>query len=280
LGSQDAQMLIGHALAMALEGSTLDALAQQSGGSLGATGGPGTGGSGPGGQGRSRSEAGPGGDGRSVGMMDQGLSARQLLDHSRWAWEASDRLLRQAADQGGSTEQRFHRATLLYVMTLRAAGSPATYAAGGPRREAGSGVGAGAALAGRGAGAMGGSDMTTVALINHAVKEALDSVKLKRMVHRMGSSESPAARALLAHAQEMDRESQQALRGLLRSGAGRAGKADLDGGAGSIQVLAQQAQELVQVIREIGGDAGGAPGGDRGGVGGGAGDRGAESRRR
>jgi hypothetical protein len=218
-------------------------------------------------------------------MMDQGLSARQLLDHSRRAWEASDRLLRQAADQGGSTEQRFHKATLLYVMTLRAVGSPATYAAGGSGRNAGSAVGTGAAPAGRGGGVLGGSDVSTVALINHAVKEALDSVQLRRMVHRMGSSESPAARALLAHAQEMDRESQQALRGLLGSGAvGRAnggvGGADLDGGAGSIQVLAQQAQELVQVIREIGGDAAGAPGADRSGVGGGAGDRGAEGRRR
>ena len=52
------------------------------------------------------------------------------------------------------------------------------------------------------------------------------------------------------------------------------GGADLDGGPGSLLTLAQQAQELVQVIHEISGDTGGAPNVDRGGIGvGGAGKR-------
>src|SRR5262249_4216857 len=140
-GGQDAQMAIGHALAMAIEGSTLEALALQSVGSAGGTGtaraGTGTGplGSrarpGTGSGGRYRAEPGLAGAGQGTGPMGPGMAAQQLLDHSRRAWEASDRLLRQAGDSGGAPVQRFHRATLLYVMTLRATGPVSSGRVGG-----------------------------------------------------------------------------------------------------------------------------------------------------
>jgi len=78
------------------------------------------------------------------------------------------------------------------------------------------------------------ADRTSIALINHAVKEALDSMQLKHMTHMMGSSDSPPARALLAHAREMDSESRQALQGLLGARAGGVGRTGAGtAGAGS-----------------------------------------------
>jgi hypothetical protein len=298
---QDAQMAIGHALAMAIEGSTLEALALQSVGSAGGPGATGTS-SGTGGGGRYSSEPGLAGAGQGTGPTGPGMAAQQLLDHSRRAWAASDRLLLQAGDSGGAPAvQRFHRATLLYVMTLRATGPVSSGRVGG--------LGAG-----RTGGALGGIDLTWVAVTNHAVQEALDSMKIQQMIRMAGSSDGPAARALLAHAREMDRESRQALRSVLTTATGLAGRAvtdvtgtrnvdgatrrasgegraaggaggrasrnpggvDLDGGPGSLLTLAQQAQQLVQVIHEISGDTGGAPNVDRGDTGiGGAGNRGA-----
>src|SRR5262249_37730056 len=134
--------------------------------------------------------------------------------------------------------------------------------------------------AGGGAMAAAHTDPTSVALINHAVCEALGSMKLKQVVRLLGSSDSPSAQTLLDHAREMDNESREAIQGFLsggpgpgqpgagqgqfgtgrpgaapgqpgagqgRSGAGRPGAGQFGAGGGSVAMLAQQAQEVIQV---------------------------------
>jgi len=126
----------------------------------------------------------------------RGQSSAHLQQHARSAFHASEMLLRQAENAGGGTE-RFYRAANRYATTLRAlggslsgAGTPATTGAGGDF--------------------MNGFDLTTVSLINHGVKEALDSLQLKQMVRMMGG-ETEAGRALMDHARQMDAESRQAI---------------------------------------------------------------------
>lgn len=292
-GGQDAQMLVAHGLAMAIEGSTLQGIAMQSGGQGGAagstrgsgagasgtsglggnpgTGGantvipgaglstpggtvavtpgaglatpggtvadvsatgtlavggrgagatPGAGGAGagatPGAGGAVTGAAGTAAPGAGVGgrpMMMPGQSAEQLREHARRAFEASDKLLRQAAGTGGSTD-RFYRASNRYATTLRSLGGQAS---------ARGGSGGDAATSGMGAVAMSGADLTSVTLINHGVKEALDSYQIKQMVRHMGD-QGEAARTLMDHARQMDSESQQAIQALAGAGA--------DGGTG------------------------------------------------
>ena len=277
--------------------------------------------------------------------MMQGQSAQQLQQHAQRAFQASETLLRQAS-QGNESSNRFYTAANRYATTLRAIGGTMSGRSGaGSGGSGGSGGGAGtgagatgagtsgsgtegtsgsggsSATAGSGGGSMMGTDQASVALINHAVKEALDSMQLKQMIRTSGSQDSTAARVLLAHAREMDSESRQALQmfgvsgpgcrwfgaggvqwfgcrrtrcrwfgaggrcwapaaGRRRSGAGgqgaggsgAGGRAPVVGAAarcragaasgasvgqgGTIQMLAQQAHEVVQAIQEIsGGDA-------------------------
>ena len=212
--------------------------------------------------------------------------------HARRAFEASDRLLNQAAQGGGGgSSTRFQTAATRYARTLRSlSGQSAGLGGGGesgirggsgtsgsgtsgtsavaprvpapralpastsgsglralpalaprvpaaralpeaappPARcsgiPAGSGLGGGAGLgAGSWAGSMlGGHQSATLAVLNHGVKEALDSMQLKQMVNMMGASDRPAARALLAHAREMDAESREAVNRVLAM-SGRSG---------------------------------------------------------
>jgi len=149
-------------------------------------------------------------------MMMSGQSAEQLRQHAQRAFEASDTLLRKAASKGGSSE-RFYRAANRYATTLRSLGGQALRRGGASGDDNNTG-----ASTGLGGGAMSGADLTSVTLINHGVKEAIDSLQLKQMVRSMGE-EGEAARALLDHARQMDSESQQAIQGLSNGVAGRSG---------------------------------------------------------
>jgi len=136
-------------------------------------------------------------------MAMGGQSAEQLQQHARNAFEASEKLLGQAANGGGESE-RFYRAANRYATTLRTLGG-----ASAGRGGAGGGVSA-TTTSGTGADTMSGVDLTSVTLINHGVKEALDSLQLKQMVRMMGR-ETAAGRALMDHARQMDAESRQAI---------------------------------------------------------------------
>jgi hypothetical protein len=155
-----------------------------------------------------RGMAGPAGGGRS--MMLGGQSSDQLQQHARRAFEASESLLRQAQNGGGETE-RFYRAANRYAATLRTLGG-----ASSGRGGAGGGVSA-ATAANTGGDSMNGIDLTSMTLINHGVKEALDSLQLKQMVRMMGG-ETAAGRALMDHARQMDAEGQQAIDALAMGG--------------------------------------------------------------
>jgi len=217
-------------------------------------------------------------------MMMGGQSSQQLQQHARNAFEASERLLRRAEDAAGANE-RFYRAANRYATTLRTLG-------GASSGRGGEGAGA----AGTGGDPMGVVDLTAVTLINHGVKEAVDSLQLKQMVRMMGA-ETDRGRALMEHARQMDSESRQAIESLAMddgsdrqnatgsgrrdanrpdagavgtgsAGVGRAGTGSSDGttttgGAGAaggrgavVASLAQLSREVLQAIRELDDDAG------------------------
>jgi len=248
-------------------------------------------------------------------MMMSGQSAEQLRQHARSAFEASETLLRQAANGGGSTD-RFYRAANRYASTLRSLGGLASSRGG----TSGDNTGA-AGSSGPGGGARSRADLASVAVINHGVKEALDSLQIKQMVRTMGG-EGDAARVLRDHARQMDSESLQAIEGFSRGGGGRSGgsgtgaagaggtgttgagtsdaatsgrgtpgaatsgsgrsgdtattgvaTSGAGGGdqGGNIESLAQQAQEVLEAIRELDRSTGEKSGDGHGGSGSGSG---------
>jgi len=146
----------------------------------------------------------PGSNGTIVGDRGRsytalGLTSEQLRGHARRAFQASERLLRQAEDAGAGAD-RFFAAANRYAATLRTLGDTATPPGelGGPPPVAPAEFAAGVV------------DPGTISLINHSMKEALDALQLKRMVRALGES-SQASRALMTHAQQMDDESWQTI---------------------------------------------------------------------
>jgi len=228
--------------------------------------------------------------------MMSGQSATQLQQHAQRAFQASDQLLRRSAEGGGSNE-KFYQAATRYASTLKSLsgqssgrgdaagagagtsggsrsglGASATGASGTSTSgtvasgtstpgtgTSGSSLGGSSGAMSAGGGMIGGTDLTSVALINHGVKEALDSMQIKQMVRMMGSSDSPAAQQLLSHAREMDTDSREALQAFGGSGgaSGASGTGHASGGgqSGMVQTLAQQANDVIQAIQELGGES-------------------------
>ena len=218
--------------------------------------------------------------------MMSGQSATQLQQHAQRAFQASDQLLRRSAEGGGSNE-KFYQAATRYASTLKSLGGQSSgrgdAAGAGAGTSGGSRSGLGASATGAsgtstpgtgtsgsslggssgamsaGGGMIGGTDLTSVALINHGVKEALDSMQIKQMVRMMGSSDSPAAQQLLSHAREMDTDSREAIQAFGGSGgaSGASGTGHASGGgqSGMVQTLAQQANDVIQAIQELGGES-------------------------
>jgi len=100
-----------------------------------------------------------------------------------------------------------------------------------------------------------------VAILNHAVKDALDSMQLKEMVRELGCADTPAGRAMLTHAREMDTESLQAVERVLSSTSDGDGPRNGAAGPGlgedaiarrePLRTLALQATEVVMAIEEL-----------------------------
>jgi len=162
-------------------------------------------------------------------MAMGGRSSEQLQQHARNAFEASERLLGQASN-GGSGTERFYRAANRYATTLRTLGGVSSGRGGGATA---------ATTSGTGGDSMHGGDLTSITLINHGVKEALDALQLKQMVRMIGA-ETTAGRALMDHARQMDGESAQAIDAFAQgdgsdrsdaSGSGRRGSNASDAGA-------------------------------------------------
>lgn len=103
--------------------------------------------------------------------------------------------------------------------------------------------------------------LSSIVILNHAVKEALDSMQLKQMVRLMGSSETPTGRALLAHASEMETASLTAVNNVLTAGkSGSRIGADpttvvtskpAEGPGEPLQQLAMQASDVVMAISAL-----------------------------
>jgi len=208
-----------------------------------------------------------------------GSSAPILRQQAQQAFENSDRLLAQAArDVVG--DQRLRDAVTRYATALRNLGAipGAAVAVGTPgvgNGTGGSGTfpsatsatglgGTGNPLTGPGGVAVatgrapattgpGGVvvapvaipiDPSSVAAINHGVKEALGAFRIRRMVRSMGSTDSPSAQVLMTHARDMDTKS----RAIVTSVANEGGAT----GSGPIQVLAQQANDVILALEGLG----------------------------
>jgi len=157
----------------------------------------------------------------------------ELHRHATRAFEASDRLMKEAAQAGTEKHaSRFQVAAARYAATLRLLS------------EQHDRIGT-----------------TPILLLNHGVKEALDSMELRQLARTMGSSDSPAARALLSHAREMETGSLQAVEGVLSAGksgaraeanANALGINEAAAGQGvPLQTIALQASEVVMAIQDL-----------------------------
>ncbi|MFO0890537.1 MAG: hypothetical protein U0790_15515 [Isosphaeraceae bacterium] len=167
----------------------------------------------------------------------------QLQHHARRGFEDSDRLFQEAARRAGdgnSPMGRYLQAAQNYARTLQTfsgyRGSRRGDAGGDEAGDRGA-FGAGASMAGMSSAA----DLQSVYLVNHAVKEVLDSCKIKMMCRMMGNA-AEGTDILRQHAQQMHDEGMRAIQSLASTadtggtgtGRGAAGSArGAGGGAGS-----------------------------------------------
>jgi len=158
-------------------------------------------------------------------------SVMELHRHATRAFEASDRLIKEAAKAG--TEKRtarFQAAAARYAATLRELSDQHDRIT-----------------------------TTPILVLNHGVKEALDALELRRMVRTMASPDTPAARALLSQASELETESLQTVERVLSAGkAGASADANALGikeaAAGQgipLQTIAMQASDVVLAIQDL-----------------------------
>ena len=149
----------------------------------------------------------------SPGMV--GYASNQLREHARRGFEDSDRLFREAANHAGggnSLTSRYLAAAQNYARALESiagwrAGTPA-----GARPAVTSTLGPGS----EGAVSVNSVDPQTLCLVNHAVKEALASCKLKAICRSVDSN-AEGSQILRQHAQEMQTESQRLIEALASS---------------------------------------------------------------
>lgn len=306
---QSTELLIAHALQMAIEGSELQLTIRQAGGPVVA---------GTSDSGVSRT-SGPGGSDPAMTGMGQG-GLVQLQQQARRSFQASYELMKtgnqllrsgtEARDERASAS-RLYAASNLYSSTLYSfarqtfgwqagweptdrshpdRGQAGDAAAGERPVTPGQGRERGVAHAGAGGIKLPTADLATVTLINHAVKESLDSFEINQSL--LGTSAVDAGvQRLREHARTMATESRRSIEQILVSlrergatgapgvtseGAGAVsrpvhpaneatGSGGQEGWSGTqVQVLAQQAREVIRVLDELGGQAGGATGATRG----------------
>ena len=294
----ETQMLIGHAVSMAISGTTLKGQAEQAGkmetpgqagsqGNQAQAGAPGQTGS----QG-SQAQAGAGGD-----------PSQQLMMHARKEIQTSQRLL-QGAGRDQASAQQLYTAANGYINTLFAlCGESATTQDAGAARAGNAASEAGRAQTGRssrdedlGAGQAGrqgktlsARDKAAVALINHSVCEVIQGTSMTHILQSQGAGNSAATELLQRHAREMATEGRETLQRFLgssRTGSGGAGNSDSgntgrtggradndqakaggdaaqaaggQAGDASVMTLARRGQELIEAYQA--GGQGGAQGG-------------------
>ncbi len=257
----ETQMLIGHAVSMAISGATLKGQAEQAGrmetpGQAGSQGGQGQAGS-QGGQ----AQAGAGVD-----------PSQQLMMHARKEIVESQRLLRFAGNDQASAQQLYTAADG-YINTLFAlcGESSTTQGAGAARAgNAASETGRaqtgrssrdedlGAGQAGRQGKTLGARDKAAVALINHSVCEVIEGTHMTHMLQSEGAGNSAAIELLQRHAREMTTEGRETLQRFLgssRTGSGGTGNS-AGGNAGRTGADNDQAKAGGDAAQAAGGQAG------------------------
>jgi hypothetical protein len=279
-GSQtrtDDQELIGHALAMAIESSGLMSVAQQArfGGADTGAGGPAVGGNRggllgdllPGDRSEKAPERNP--TAQSTGVAATGATAApapgnsrrdvvepppatarlnvlsdvrttQLQDQARRGFEDSQRLFRAAQHIGNEDPLlgRFLTAARDYARRLESlAGWTSGTESGQPGAAPAAGVG------GPDRARMSSMDMELVCLANHAVKDLVESCKIRTMCRLMGNRPGPSE-VLRQHAEQMRIEAMRTIQSLAAAPAAGARSSSAVG-------LVGQAQELARVIDDI-----------------------------
>jgi hypothetical protein len=265
------ELMIAHALDMALDGSELQLIISQAGGPVtGARTDAGVTRTGVAGAGAT--EPGRG------GVIQLQHRARRSFQDSYEMMKASNRLLRAAGEERAerAAASRLYAASNLYVNTLYTLGRQTFgWQAGWEPTDRSEEGGAGQAAT-AGAAKLSTGDVAMITLINHAVKESLGAFELSRSLHNQATGD-PACEQLLAHARLMVAESRQSIERILaslRESGGASGAAPSGGAAGAgaqegwsgtqVHALAQQAREVIRVFDELCGQPGGAPGAARG----------------
>jgi hypothetical protein len=275
---QGTQLMIAHALDMAIAGSELQLTIRQAGGQAAA--------------GKETHVEIPGvvdvavtrtrapGDDPGKGTGHGGLvqlqqQARRSFRNSYELMKASNRLLRAGAEtrDDRATSSRFYAAANLYANTLYAiARETFGWQAGwepNDRSPADQG-GESSVHPGASGARLSTADLATVTLINYSVKESLNAFELSQAL-RNASAGDGATRALREHARAMAADSRQSVEQILASLKEKAEAAGSDANAPGnraaaeghaswsgtqVQGLAQQAREVVRMLEELGGEAG------------------------
>ena len=182
------------------------------------------------------------GVGSAPGPMMNGSPAAMLRQQAARSFQASNDLLGQANPAPGN-DQNFHQAALIYAATLKSLGTQPNAPAAGPAPTAG--LPEGRRVGTPAPATIGATELASIALINHAVKEAIGSLRIKQVVGAMGSSGGPAAQQLLAHARRMDGETRSMVQSVSRGAAGVVGP------GGAVQALSQQANQLIMAMQAL-----------------------------
>jgi hypothetical protein len=187
--------------------------------------------------------------------LTAGQAGSMLQRQAMRAFEAGERLLGQGMT--GGPDKAFQQAAERYANTLRAIASQPVIRLTPPatgttvNTPIGSVTVATTPATTRPAETVG-ADPASVALINHAVKEAIGAMKIRRMIRNEGGSSGPGGQQLMEHAQMMESESKATIRAF--AGIGDAGPVpraagELGSPNGMVQVLAQQANDLIIAIQ-------------------------------
>jgi len=156
--------------------------------------------------------------------------AMELHRHAMRAFDESDRLLKEASQAGSEGRAaRFQVAAIQYAATLRLLSKQQNDRLG----------------------------TTPVLVLNHAVKEALTAMELRQLVRAMGSADSPAGRALLSHARDMETRGLEAVEGVLsprQTASGPAITGEPSGQGVPLRTLALQASEVVMALQSLTGE--------------------------
>jgi hypothetical protein len=210
------RMMIGHALAMAIEGSSLQLAARQ----------------------MASNEA---------DRVDRSKSAadrvQQLQQDARQSFEDANKLLRSSYDavrdqQDGSRARRLYDAASRYTKTLYTLiGDPLVVSE----------------KAEKGQGGLSGSDIASIMLINHSIKEALDACSLRKSTRPQNASGGTTG-ILREHAKQMEEHATHCIEkvtGVAAPNADASAKNATSGqGSATVKTLAAQGRDLVQIINE------------------------------